>query len=265
MGEQPPATVPPVGPQPPMGWAPPPPAPHNRGLVIAVVTLSVLLLVACAGLAGGAFLLRSAENLPSGRASEAPLSRADDRLPSAGATPTESAEPVQQGPYASEYPASKSSDLDRVCDDNVYYPQSPKRAGKAPHPVVLLMEGGSGIRFQNGTYYYDEGLSKRAEQTWAAEDASKVQMVACLDRVSTGATIRRCRFDEPKPLTLTLLRAGWRLRVYEVATGRKLLDKAMTGDDQKCPYVVLAGPDKKIYAEVSNQAVLAALRKLVTR
>lgn len=152
-----------------------------------------------------------------------------------------------------------------MCDDNVYYPQSPKRAGKAPHPVVLLMEGGSGIRFQNGTYYYDEGLSKRAEQTWAAEDASKVQMVACLDRVSTGATIRRCRFDEPKPLTLTLLRAGWRLRVYEVATGRKLLDKAMTGDDQKCPYVVLAGPDKKIYAEVSNQAVLAALRKLVTR
>ncbi|WP_319459413.1 hypothetical protein [Micromonospora sp. RTP1Z1] len=66
-------------------------------------------------------------------------------------------------------------------------------------------------------------------------------------------------------MTLTLLRAGWRLRVYEVATGRKLLDKAMTGDDQKCPYVVLAGPDKKIYAEVSNQAVLAALRKLVTR
>ncbi|WP_319459414.1 hypothetical protein [Micromonospora sp. RTP1Z1] len=192
MGEQPPATVTPVGPQPPMGWAPQP-APRNRGLVIAVVTLSVLLLVACAGLAGGAFLLRSAENLPSGRASEAPLSRADDRHSSAGAAPTESAEPVQQGPYASEYPASKSSDLDRVCDDNVYYPQSPKRAGGAPHPVVLLMEGSSGNRIQNGTYYYDEGLSKRAEQTWAAEDASKVQMVACLDRVSTGATIRRCR------------------------------------------------------------------------
>ncbi|SCE79750.1 hypothetical protein GA0074695_1200 [Micromonospora viridifaciens] len=48
-------------------------------------------------------------------------------------------------------------------------------------------------------------------------------------------------------------------------TGRKLLDETMTGDDQKCPYVVMAGPGKKIYAEVSNRAVVAALRKLVTK
>ncbi|MFE9204467.1 hypothetical protein [Micromonospora sp. NPDC007230] len=103
------------------------------------------------------------------------------------------------------------------------------------------------------------------EQTWASEDPKNVQMVACLDRVSTGATIRRCKYDDPKPDTLTLLKASYRLRVYEVATGRKLLDKAIGGDDQACPYVVLVGPDKKIYAEVSDRSLLAALRNLVKR
>ncbi|MCW3843180.1 hypothetical protein ONA70_24055 [Micromonospora yasonensis] len=250
----------------PAAWpASPPPPGRNRGLVVAVAVLSVLLLVACAGLVGGVFLLRSVENKVSSPTTEAPLSPVDDHRPVATPEPTESGAPAQQGPYASAYPATKSSDLNRVCDDNIYYPQSPKRAGKAPHPVVLLVDDGSGLRFQNGTYYYDEGLSKRVEETWAAENPAKVQLVACLDRVSTGSTIRRCKFDDPKPLTLALLHAGWRLRVYEVATGRKLLDKAMAGDDQKCPYVVLAGPDKKIYAEVSDRAVLAALRNLVKR
>lgn len=131
--------------------------------------------------------------------------------------------------------------------------------------MLLVGNDGSGHRYQNGSYYYSEGLSKRVEQTWASEDPRRVQLVACLDRVSTGSTIRRCKYDDPKPITLTLLRAGWCLRVYEVATGRKLLDKAMTGNDQACPYVVLAGPDKKIYAEVSDRAVVAALRNLVNK
>lgn len=66
-------------------------------------------------------------------------------------------------------------------------------------------------------------------------------------------------------MAVALLRSGWRLRVYEMATGRKLLDKAMTGDNQKCPYVVLVGADRKIYAEVSDRALIAALRNLVMK
>ncbi|MGS2616441.1 hypothetical protein ACVCAH_18225 [Micromonospora sp. LZ34] len=254
------------GQQPPVGWpAFPPPARRNRGVVIAAVTVGAVLLMACLGLAGGAVLLRSTKTAASSPASGAPLSPVTGTSPTASAEPSASEQPAQEGPQASTYPATDIRDLDRVCDENVYYPQSPKRAGKPPHPVVLLVADGSGIRFQNGTYYYDEGLSKRVEQTWAADDPRNVQMVACLDRVSTGSTIRRCKYDDPKPLTVTLLRAGWRLRVYEVATGRKLLDKAMPGDDQACPSVVMVYADKKIYAEVSNRAAVAALRNLVKK
>ncbi|MFE9954392.1 hypothetical protein [Micromonospora sp. NPDC005299] len=252
----------PFAPQPQMPWASPP-GPRNRALVVAGVIVGVVLLVGCLGLTGGVLLLRSATTTASGPAREAPPAPTTGRSPAATAEPDVREEPVQQGPQASAYPAEEISDLNRVCDDDVYYPQSPKRAGKAPHPLVLLIGDGSGLRYQDGTYYFSQGLSKKVEQTWAPEAPTKVQMVACLDRVSSGATIRRCKYDDPKPLTLTLLRASWRLRVYEVSTGRKLLDKAMTGDDQACPYVVLAGPDKKIYADVSDRAAVAALRKLV--
>lgn len=257
-------------PDPGVAWTPagspaPPPPPRNRGLVIAVVALSVLLAVACCGLLGGAFLLRSTETAAD-RATEAPRSPATGRGPTASAQAVETVEPVQQGPQPSDYPAAQISDLNNVCDGVLYYPQSPRRAGKAPHPVVLLIGDGGPAdhRRQDSGYYYDLGLSKRVEQTWASEDPRNVQLVACLDRVSTGTTIRRCKYDDPKPETLTLVKAGYRLRVYEVATGRKLLDKAMGGDDQSCPYVVLVGPDKKIYAEVSDRSLIAALRKLVT-
>jgi hypothetical protein len=255
--------VTPFGPQLPAD--PPPPGHRNRGLIIAVVTLSVLLLVACSGLAGGALLLRSTQRDAAKPATETSRSPATgSSAPSPGAA--ESAVPAPQGPQPSDYAATQISDLNNVCDGILYYPQSPKRAGKAPHPVVLLVGDGPGNhRRQDNGYYYDEGLSNRVEQTWASEDPKNVQMVACLDRVSTGATIRRCKYDDPKPDTLTLLKASYRLRVYEVATGRKLLDKAMGGDDQTCPYVVLAGPDKKIYAEVSDRSLLAALRNLVKR
>ncbi|MET8066668.1 hypothetical protein ACFYON_21515 [Micromonospora sp. NPDC005686] len=261
----PPAAGPPFGPYPPPG--PPSPGGRNRGLVIAVAALSVLLLVACSGLVVGAFLLRSSE-----RQAAEPQPAAPPVTPwqSSGATPapgaTAGTEPSTRGPQPSDFPAAQISDLNNVCDGVFYYPQSPKRTGAAPHPVALLVGTDLGTdRRHDRVYYYDEGLSKRVERTWASEDLKTVQMVACLDRTSTGATIRKCRYDDPKPDTLTLLKATYQLRVYEVATGRKLLDKTMGGDDQQCPYVVLYGLDKKIYAEVSHRSILGALRNLVKR
>ncbi|WP_433495554.1 hypothetical protein ACQP26_10090 [Micromonospora sp. CA-248089] len=254
----------PYGPYPPPG---PPSTGRNRGLVIAVAVLSVLLLVACSGLIGGAFLLGS-----SPREASEPEPAAPPVAPwrSSGATPapgtTASVEPSTRGPQPSDFPAAQISDLNDVCDGVLYFPQSPKRAGAAPHPVALLVGTDMGTdRRHDRVYYYDEGLSKRVERTWASEDPKTVQLVACLDRTSTGATIRKCRYDDPKPDTLTLLKATYRLRVYEVATGRRLLDKTMGGDDQQCPFVVLYGPDKKIYAEVSHRSLLSALRNLVKR
>lgn len=246
--------------------APPPPTGSNQTTIVAAVVggAVVLLLVACLGLVGGIFLLRGDDTTASGPETTAPVRPRS----SGGGGPTASIpaeEPVVQGPQASAYPAEKIEDLNRVCDEDIYYPELPKRAGKAPHPVVLLLSDTPGLRYKDDGYYYDLGLSKKVEQTWASEDPRSVQMVACLDRVSAGSTIRTCKFDDPKPQTLTLVRTSWRLRVYEAATGRKLLEKTMPGDDQKCPYVVMVGADKKIYAEVSDRAAIAALRNLVTK
>ncbi|MEH1169495.1 hypothetical protein V6V47_29360 [Micromonospora sp. CPCC 205539] len=235
----------------------------NRTAIIVAASLGgvVLLLLACLAGVGGIILFR--EGTPP--TSSAPFAAPTGAGPTASAAPDVSESPEQQGPQASAYPAKDIRDLDRVCEDDVYYPESPKRAGKAPHPLVLLVDDGSGLRVQNSHYYYSQGLSDKVEQSWASEDPKKVQTVACLDRVSAGATIRTCKFDDPKPQSLPLVRAGWKLRVYEVATGRKLLDKSMAGDDQKCPFVVMVGADRKIYAEVSDRALVAALRNFVNK
>ncbi|GIF50246.1 hypothetical protein DFJ67_7966 [Asanoa ferruginea] len=240
----------------------PPPPGRSRTGVIAGVIVGVLVLGAAAGVAGTAFVLRSDDTSASASGPTSPPATGGR---SATAKPTPTEEPPQEGPQASAYPAEEIHDLNRVCDEDVYYPQSPKRAGKAPHPIVLLTSDNPGLRSQDGTYYLDEGTSSKAEQTWAADHPKKVQLVACLDRVSTGSKIRTCKFDDPKPDTLTLFRSSWRLRVYEVATRRRLLDKRMTGDDQACPFVTLYGPDKKIYAKVSDRAAIRALRGFVNK
>ncbi|MEV4822996.1 hypothetical protein [Micromonospora sp. NPDC049274] len=250
------------------GWvAAEPPTSSNRTAIVAAVVggVVVVLLVLCLGLVSGFFLLRDRETTASGPDATAPARPPTDRGPIASPSPSLSEEPVVQGPQASAYPAEKIEDLNRVCDEDIYYPELPKRAGKAPHPVVLLLSDTPGLRHKDGGYYYDLGLSKKVEQTWSSEDPRIVQMVACLDRVSSGSTIRTCKFDDPKPQSLPLVRTSWRLRVYEAATGRKLLEKKLSGDDQKCPYVVLVGADRKIYAKVSDRAAIVALRNLVTR
>jgi hypothetical protein len=241
--------------------------------VIAAVVVGLLLLVAGIGTAGSIYALRSSD-APSARGTTGPvgpLSGGSEpgtgEEPSLGREPggSEEEEPVQEGPEASSYPAEKIYDFNRVCDENVYYPEQPKRAGKAPHPVVLLVSDGDGVRSSNGTYYFDEGLSDSVKNTWAPESPAKVQMVACLDREKEGAKIRTCKYDDPKGLSISLMKASWRLRVYEAATGKKLLDKAMNGDDKACPYFVLYGPDKKIYAQVSDRAAVNALKGLVKK
>jgi hypothetical protein len=239
---------------------------RGRGPVIAVVAVAVLLAAACgAGGVGSYFLLRSTDKKPSGTAGGAPATSTTAGLPHASADPSGSpAAATGDGPFASAYPAKDISDLDRVCDDKIYYPQSPPRTGAAPHPVVLLIDDTLG-RHQDGTYYFSEGLSDSVEAKWAANDPAKVQMVACMDKVSAGAKVRDCKYDDPKPDTATLVHANWRLRVLEVATGRVLLDKSMAGDDLKCPSVVLLGADKQIYAKVSDKAVVGLLRDLVNK
>ena len=50
--------------------------------------------------------------------------------------------------------------------------------------------------------------------------------------------------------------------VYEVATGRKVVETRMTGDG-KCPLVVLLFADRTIHSEASGRQLYEALRKYV--
>jgi hypothetical protein len=259
---QPPMAAPPFPPPPATAWKPPPPT-RGGGRVALIVAgvVGLVFLVVCVIVPIGLFLASPTKNTGSGSTSRIPLS------PSRGGGPGATAEPEseQTGPEASAYPAEQIDDLDRVCEDNVFYPASPKRAGKPKHPVVLLVDDGSGTRIQNSSYFYSQGYTSTVKQTWAATDPRKVQMVACLDRVGTGSTLRRCKYDEPKPETVSLMRANWRLKVYEVATGRRLLNKAMPGDDKACPYFAMVYANRKIYAKVSDRALVVALRNLVNK
>ncbi|GIF60200.1 hypothetical protein [Asanoa iriomotensis] len=235
--------------------------PGGGPTILAATLIAALLAVCIGGSVTGFLVLRRSSGETAAPGPAAPLSG-----PATSGSPAVAASPVEEGPLPSTYAPVDGRDLEKVCDQEAYFPLSPKRAGKPPHPVALMRAGGPGdTRFQDQTYYYDLGLSKSVEQTWAPESLEKVQLVACLDRVSAGSTIRRCTFDDPAPDTLPLVRATWRLHVYEIATGRKLLDRTLAGDDQSCPYVVLVGADRKLYAKVSDRAVIAALRGLVTR
>lgn len=192
-------------------------------------------------------------------------------LPSGLAFPTEdpfaTPTPTTTGPQPAESPLKDVYDLNAVCDENAYFPEAPKRTGKAPHPVVLLIKDGPDeIRWNNGTYYMEDiGTSKADEATWGARSPEKVQLAACLDRTTTGSKIRSCKYDTPAPDTITLYHANWRLKVYEIATHRLLMDKKLTGNETTCPSSVLVGPDKKIYAEVKDHTVVTTLRSLVTK
>ncbi|MEU4423782.1 hypothetical protein AB0F81_24390 [Actinoplanes sp. NPDC024001] len=244
---------------------------RSRNGLLAAVVVAILVVIAGGGGLGSYYLLKNEDSTASpsvGLPSVAPTGTSEPQPgtdPGLGGTEPEPTEDAQQGPEASAYPAEKIYDLNRVCDENIYYPEAPKRAGKAPHPVVLLVDDGDGVRSQDGTYYFDEGLSNTVKNIWAADKPGKVQMVACLDRVKEGAKIRTCKYDDPEPLNVSLMRATWKLRVVEVATGKTLLEKSLNGDDKQCPYVVFVGPDKKIHAGVSDRAAVSALRNLVKK
>ncbi len=175
--------------------------------------------------------------------------------------------PESTDPQPAASPLKDMYDLNAVCDDNAFFPDAPKRAGKGPHPVALLIKDGEGeVRWNNGTYYMEDiGTSKTDENTWGPRSPEKVQMAACLDRTTVGSKVRSCKYDDPSPETVALYRASWRLRVFEVATHRQLLDKKLAGNASSCPFSVLVGPDRKIYAEVSDRTVVNALKSLVTK
>ncbi|WP_122980097.1 hypothetical protein [Actinoplanes teichomyceticus] len=172
---------------------------------------------------------------------------------------------AQVAPQVAARRVRAAADLDAVCA-NSYFPAAPRWRGRAPHPVVISVRDRRDLaqrsaRTLNPLAY---GSSAAARRAWAPA-ATKAQIVACLDLIGGGATLRNCRTDEPKRPTLPLEVGRYRLTVYEIATRRKVAETTLEGAERSCPWVVLTGSDPTLYTAVSDRQLVRALRRPVTQ
>ncbi|GLW33029.1 hypothetical protein [Actinoplanes regularis] len=236
----------------------------SRGLVAILVVTAAALLAGAVTL--GALVRSQAEK----RATDSTASRSSS-TPAAGTTrqsypasvpstgATADLKPIPAGPVAQGVPPETVYEMDEICRGETYWPMLPKRAGKAPHPVLVYGDLSDGTRLPYTMFDTWFLKSKAKETAWSYDKPpTTIQLVACVDRVSVGAKVRSCSAG-------VLYRATYRLHAYETATGKKLLDTKIKASDTSCPRVDRLPDDKMIYMEPSESALVAALRKFVEK
>jgi hypothetical protein len=259
--------------QPMAPWAPPPQPPPRKGLsggLIAVFVVVGVIVLGCVGTAGwGAVRFVHNMNAAAERdraAGTRPNFGVPNADPSASPAPEEDEE-TETGPRASSYPVREAKDLTRVCD-HWYYPQSPKYAGKSPHPISVGTVDSKEFTSRIMSSYVDVPyeLGAKVQKAWAPSNAAKSQLMACVDLTATGTkVVKKCKFDDPKPAKLPMKIATFRVSLYEVATGRKLADKTVKGEDDTCPTFVMLGSDRTVYSKVGDRQLYELLRDYVMK
>ena len=83
--------------------------------------------------------------------------------------------------------------------------------------------------------------------------------------MSSGAKVKTCKFDDPKPDKLPLKGGTYQLTLFETATRKQLFAKKITGDDRTCPTVVLLGSDRTLYTSITDHTYVSALKKFVEK
>jgi hypothetical protein len=262
-GQPQPWAAPYVAPPPP-NWGPPPPPPRRvaRWLIPVIIVCSLLGLC-CLGAIGRAALKAGDRAAATSERNARELS---DLFPATPPATPEDTGTEPAGPEASTYPVREDKDLERVCD-NVYYPQSPKYAGAAPHQISIGVVDSKDFPSRLFRSYMDVpySLPEKVRNAWRPKDLGKTQLMACVDLVSTGAQVKKCTFDDPKPEQIVMKRGTYRLRLYEVATGRKLLEKQLAGSDKNCPTMVLLGSDRTLRTAVADRDLYELLRSYVMK
>jgi hypothetical protein len=271
-GPTPPPGYPAGGFPPPPGAAWPQPAKprtFGAGLIAAIAVFGVVLL-GCIGAVGAAIV-------HSGNSSTSAEPGDDDRpafplLPSDGGpavsgTDDDDSDAVQ-GPQASPYAVKDVDDLDRVCDDNVFFPQSPKYAGKAPHPIAIMIRDRKDMDTRIAESVYSPGYSSSKSRTDAWNvyfHPTRAQLTACVDLVGSGGKVKTCKFDDPKPDSLPLKVGTYQITLFETATHKQLFSKKINGDDRACPTVVLLGSDRTLYTGITDRYYVELLKKFVEK
>lgn len=257
--------VPGAGMPPPPGWPQPPrPKTFTAGLIAAIAVFAVVL-IGCVGAVGVAIVKSSNDSSTNASRGGDP---AFPLLPSDGATSAPGVDDnTAAGPQASPFPVKEIDDLDSVCEDT-YYPQSPKFTGKAPHPIAIMVKDRKDLDSRIDEPVYDPGYSstKARQNAWDTyTHPTTVQLVACVDLVSSGGKVKTCKFDDPKPDSLPLQVGYYTITVYEAATRKQLFTKKITGDDRACPSVVLLGTDRHLYTGITDRYYVELLKKFVEK
>jgi hypothetical protein len=279
---------PPAWQQPPAGWQPPPgyppatwepqatgdqlppftapPARLKPWAIVLIIVLGVLLATA-----GYVFYVYRVFDSTQKRVAALDADRWNappTRPAGATPTPTETApeETAPTGPRASTYPVRDAKDLGRVCD-GWYYPQSPRFAGRAPHQISVGVVDSTALpsRHMMSSVSVPD-LKESIWRAWIPSDPAKTQLVGCVDLVRTGGTVKSCKFDDPKPEKIAMKKAVYRVRLFEAATGKQLLDKAtVNGEDEDCPSLVYLMGDESLLSKVGDRQLYEFYRPYVMR
>ncbi|MBW6434481.1 hypothetical protein KZ829_12130 [Actinoplanes hulinensis] len=244
-----------------------------RGLIAILAVTTFVLLVAAAGLVGAVLAeTGNRRDTPAASRSSAAGAATRESSPAEGARPTPSTavtddlEPIPSGPVAQGIPPATIFDMDEICRGETYWPMLPKRTGKAPHPTLVYGDTGDQSRLAYTMFNTWFLKSKDKETAWSYDKPpTTIQLVACVDRVATGAKVRTCTDPERFEGTGVLYRATYRVHLYETATGKKLLDKKLEAKDISCPHVVRLEPDKKLYMEITEPTLVATLGRFVEK
>ncbi|GIJ49601.1 hypothetical protein Val02_64870 [Virgisporangium aliadipatigenens] len=245
-------------------FAPLPQPEPRRGSTALRWVLVACIPVLLFGCVGAVVLAVEAGKKGAPRPGTEPTQVAEAAAPAPSIATSAPASPVGTGPRASTVAVSSAADLEKVCK-GWYYPQSPPHAGPAPHPISILVPSVSTGGYIRSAFLGPDDASEAQRAAWTGENAPAVQLVACVDLLDTGGKVRDCKFDEPEPMTVPLHLSTYRLTLYEVATGRKLAEKQMPGEDDDCPFVALIGRERLLRTEIADRQYVSLLRPFVQR
>jgi hypothetical protein len=233
--------------------------------VIPVVIASVLAIFGCLSAVGVA-AMRQSDRVAAESPNRDLFPEIDPSAPEIGETPDPEVESEPAGPKASSYPVREHDDLNRVCDE-WYYPQSPKFAGKGPHQIAVGVVDRKDFpsRIVKSSVDVPYSLNEKSWRAWMPSDAAKTQLMVCVDLLTTGKQVKKCTYEDPKDEQIPLIRATYQVRLFEVSTGRKLVDKKVAGNDTECPSMILLGSDRTIYTGVDDRDLYEMFRGYVMK
>lgn len=241
-------------------------APRSRssGLRIAGRVVGVVLILACFGGASvvGRRAMSAADDTTTATSTTVAKGLSGAGRPaSSGDTPE-----AVTGPRPSTYPVREEDDLTRLCD-NWYYPKAPKVTSSGIQPVSIFSGNSRELDIRTPETLFDipDWYTKRKQQAWDPKSFAKVRLVGCIDQVGRGRKVRTCTFDDPKDRKVPMVEGKLRLRLYEVATGKVLVDKRLTGEDEECPYFVLLRDGEPLISGAADRQIYEILRKHVEK